>query len=169
MEAIVYDVYETQYGTGLILFQNDRVKELHLPLGDRYLFSQLSQLAKEKVLPTNSRSLLAQRVEEYFRGQRVEFDDVKVYDEDYPELRKLVFEALRKVKYGESCSYGYLAHATFKKTTPRAIGSIMSSNRVPLVIPCHRVIMSDGRLGGYGPDPEWKKRLLEMEGVRVKD
>lgn len=168
MEAMVYDVYETQYGTGLILFQNDRVRELYLPLGDRYLFSQLSRLAKEKVLPTNSRSVLAQRVEEYFRGHRVEFDDVKVYDEDYPELRKLVFEALRKVKYGESCSYGYLAHAISRKTTPRAIGSIMSSNRVPLIIPCHRVIMSDGRLGGYGPHPEWKKRLLEIEGVKVR-
>lgn len=169
MEAVFYDVYETQYGTGLILFQNDKVRELQLPLGEQYLFSQLSQLTKEKVSPINSRSLLAQRVEEYFRGQRVEFDDVKVYDEDYPELRKLVFEALRKVKYGESCSYGYLAHAISKKTTPRAIGSIMSSNRVPLVIPCHRVIMSDGRLGGYGPHPEWKKRLLEIEGVKVRD
>lgn len=168
MEAMVYDVYETQYGTGLILFQNDKVRELHLPLGDQYLLSQLSRLTKEKVSLINSRSLLAQRVEGYFGGQRVEFDDVKVYDEDYPELRKLVFEALREVKYGESCSYGYLAHVISRKTTPRAIGSIMSSNRVPLIIPCHRVIMSDGRLGGYGPHPEWKKRLLEIEGVKVR-
>jgi methylated-DNA-[protein]-cysteine S-methyltransferase len=70
---------------------------------------------------------------------------------------------------GKVSSYGALARKAGFRGAARAVGSVMAGNRFPVIIPCHRVIRSDGSLGGYGGGMKMKRRLLEMEGVEFHD
>lgn len=74
-----------------------------------------------------------------------------------------VWEALNKIPYGRTCSYLELAQAIGHGKACRAVGSANGANRFPIVIPCHRVINANGRLGGYGCGLERKLWLLDLE------
>ena len=84
-----------------------------------------------------------------------------------PAFERDVYGALAQVPYGEVVSYRDLATAAGHPNAYRAVGSAMARNALPVILPCHRVIKNDGRLGSYGDDPAWKERLLALEGVRV--
>ena len=80
-----------------------------------------------------------------------------------------VYRKLMEVPPGMVVSYGELARAAGLKNGQRAVGRIMSQNPYPVIVPCHRVVMSDGRLGGYGYGGSLiKAGMLEKEGVRVE-
>ena len=72
---------------------------------------------------------------------------------------------LRAIPYGSTESYATVAAATGNPTAVRAVGTACARNPLPLVVPCHRVVRSDGTLGQYGGGPEVKERLLRMEGA----
>ena len=76
-----------------------------------------------------------------------------------------VYTALAAVPYGRAVSYRDLAYAAGRPNAYRAVGTAMSHNALPVILPCHRVIKNDGTPGLYGDDPAWKLRLLELEGV----
>ena len=108
------------------------------------------------------------QLREYFAGQRRDFD----LPLDLPAMEpttERVLRTLMTVGYGETVTYAELAERSGTGIPARAIGSIMGANPVPIIIPCHRVVASDG-LGGYsGGDPgrqlETKRWLLENEGA----
>ena len=112
-------------------------------------------------------------LERYFAGEPVTFKlDVDAYA-DGPRLHGLRARRLParspRVPYGQAVSYRDLATAAGRPNAYRAVGSAMARNALPVILPCHRVIKNDGRLGSYGDDPAWKERLLALEGVRVVD
>lgn len=78
-----------------------------------------------------------------------------------------VWREIAKIPRGEVRSYARVAKALRKPTASRAVGQACGRNPVPLVVPCHRVISSTGALGGFSGDLRWKRRLLELEGVRL--
>ena len=78
-----------------------------------------------------------------------------------------VWREIRKIPRGEVRSYGRIAKALRKPLAARAVGQACGRNPVPLVVPCHRVVASDGGLGGFTGDLTHKRRLLELEGVRL--
>ena len=80
-------------------------------------------------------------------------------------FQQRVWSALRKILPGETRSYGEVAAAIRSPKATRAVGGACGANRIPLLIPCHRVLASGGRLGGFSGGLEWKKRLLMVEGV----
>ena len=75
-----------------------------------------------------------------------------------------VWEALRAIPYGETRSYGYIANAIGLPRAVRAVGAANGANPVPIIVPCHRVIGSNGTLTGYGGGLSLKERLLVLEG-----
>ena len=112
----------------------------------------------------------AGQLEEYFAGNRRVFE--LPLDLDVSEFAGRVLSALARVPYGETTSYGELAGAAGAPRAARAVGTVMSQNPLPIVLPCHRVIASDGTLGGYGGTLErssgelqLKRDLLELEGA----
>lgn len=102
---------------------------------------------------------------EYFEGQRKEFSL------DYAPVSSTAFRCrvralLTEIPYGQTRTYQELAHALNTNAT-RAVGSACGANTLPLLIPCHRVIRSDGSLGGYRGGLEAKRYLLQLEGSTV--
>ncbi|MDK2888323.1 MAG: methylated-DNA-[protein]-cysteine S-methyltransferase [Thermoanaerobacter sp.] len=111
-------------------------------------------------------SVLEERLNRYFRGQRVSFTDIPVDFSLYRPFTARVLEIVRRIGYGQLWSYRQVAEAAGYPGAARAAGGAVRANRVPLVIPCHRVICSDGSPGGFGGGLPLKQWLLELEGVR---
>ncbi|MEQ8210703.1 MAG: MGMT family protein [Lacipirellulaceae bacterium] len=104
---------------------------------------------------------------DYAAGLKVDFSKLPIYDYKRTDFQKRVIDACRRIPRGETLSYGELAAKVGNPGAARAVGTVMSSNPLPLVIPCHRVLGAGGCLGGYSARQgvAMKKRLLEMEGV----
>jgi methylated-DNA-[protein]-cysteine S-methyltransferase len=110
---------------------------------------------------------LIQRFRAYFSGERASFEDVELEVEDWTPFQLDVVSALRRVPYGEVVSYGDLARLAGYPRAHRAAGTFCARNRYGIVVPCHRVVASNG-LGSYGSlGIEYKQRLLALEGVTL--
>ena len=110
---------------------------------------------------------LAERLRSYFRGGRDSFADVAIDLDGYTDFQRAVVETLRSVPWGEVVSYGELAALAGYPNAHRAAGSVCAHNRFPLIVPCHRVVAANG-IGRYGASGvEYKRRLLELEGVTL--
>jgi methylated-DNA-[protein]-cysteine S-methyltransferase len=110
---------------------------------------------------------LVQRLQAYFAGEPQGFGDVRVEVDGRSTFQRRVIEACRRVPFGTTISYGQLAARAGSPRAARAVGNCMAANRAPIIIPCHRVVGSGGRLGGFsGPGGlRLKRRLLRLEGV----
>lgn len=103
----------------------------------------------------------ARQLEEYFGGLRMEFD-LPLAPKGTPFQRK-VWKALLRIRYGETVSYGDVARWIGMPNASRAVGAANGRNPLPIVVPCHRVIGSGGKLTGYGGGLEVKQTLLALE------
>ena len=104
------------------------------------------------------------QLEEYFAGHRTSFDlplDLRLSS----GFRRDVLTRLRDVAYGTTASYATLAAAAGSPRAVRAVGSACATNPLPVVVPCHRVVRSDGALGGYVGGAEAKRTLLTLEAA----
>src|SRR5262249_51358732 len=106
---------------------------------------------------------LSSAMRRYFKGDSKVVDDLPVWAEGTP-FQKSVWRALRKIKCGTTISYAELARRIGKPKAVRAVGLANGQNPIGIVVPCHRVIGSNGSLTGYGGGLERKKRLLENKG-----
>jgi len=104
---------------------------------------------------------LSTQLDEYFAGRRKQFD-VPLDLRGSPHQHR-VWEALTAIPYGSTLTYGELAGRV--ESNARAVGSACGANPVSIIVPCHRVVGSDGRLRGYGGGIEKKRFLLELEGA----
>ena len=102
----------------------------------------------------------------YFAGELREFDLPLSMAGSPFEHR--VWNALRKVRHGQTVSYGYIAARIGQPKACRAVGLANGKNPIPIVVPCHRVIGADGSLTGYGGGLDTKRWLLELEGFRLE-
>ena len=107
------------------------------------------------------------RFKDYFAGEKASFDDVQLELDGWTTFQLDVVRALRRVPYGEVVSYSDLARLSGHPWAQRAAGTFCARNRFGIVVPCHRVVASDG-LGSYGSlGPGYKQRLLALEGVTL--
>jgi methylated-DNA-[protein]-cysteine S-methyltransferase len=105
---------------------------------------------------------IAQQLEQYFAGDRRTFDlEVRPRGSSFQQR---VWLALRKIPWGDVCNYGDIARRIGQPGAARAVGQANGANPIPIVIPCHRVIASDGTIGGYSGGLGIKERLLALEG-----
>lgn len=113
--------------------------------------------ASDPVLDEAERQLTS-----YFAGELNDFD-LPLASEG-SEFQKKVWSELQRIPYGETASYGDIAHRLgYEQVIARAVGVANASNRIPIVVPCHRVIGSHGKLTGYAGGIERKRALLELE------
>ncbi len=103
------------------------------------------------------------QLSEYLEGKRRAFDlPLRL---DGSDFQKEVWEAVTRIPYGQTASYGEIALLIGKPKASRAVGAANGANPIPIVIPCHRVIGADGSLTGYGGGIALKSRFLALEGI----
>lgn len=140
-------------------------------IGDLPVLVELPQRGVEPIEDGRPSSTWATLLERYFGGEAVVFDlAVDRYAEavGLSEFEQAVLRALSAVRRGAVMSYRELAVAAGHPRAYRAVGSTMARNRLPIILPCHRIVHNGGTLGRYGDDPSWKSRLLLLEGVEVR-
>jgi methylated-DNA-[protein]-cysteine S-methyltransferase len=108
---------------------------------------------------------LVEQLRELARGVPQAFDEVELDLEPYGEFTREVLAACRQIRWGETRTYGELAAICGAPRAARAVGNVMAANRFPLIVPCHRVVAANGRLGGFSAPQgvALKRRLLRLE------
>lgn len=163
-----YDLFQTGWGWIAVVASPLGVRALSLPRAT----PQEALGAVERWLAGARRDASAlapvqERLTAYLEGAPVPLEDIPVDWDDTPLFFRRAWEACRGIPRGQVRTYQWLAEAAGRPGAVRAAGQAMARNRVPIVVPCHRVVGSDGGLHGYGGGLEMKARLLEMEGVRA--
>ena len=122
-------------------------------------------LAPDTVSATTAPALLSQahtQLDEYFRGERT-FFRLPIDLSRCTDFERAVLDATAAIPYGEVRSYAWIATHIGRPKAMRAVGNALHKNPVPIIIPCHRVVKSDGSMGGYAFGTAWKTRLLSLE------
>lgn len=112
--------------------------------------------------PTGLSAECVRELKEYFAGERHEFD-LPLAPEG-TDFQRSVWDALLRIPYGETRTYKEIAESIGRDKASRAVGMACHANPIVILIPCHRVIGSDGRLTGFGGGLDVKSRLLRLEG-----
>ena len=157
---------ETAWGWVNVSFTQEGIYSVSLPTP---LFPSLdSFLLPLDKLPSEEMgrdALALELIRLYFQGELVSFDALKLDFSGYSDFARTVFSQLRKVPLGETISYQELAHLVGRERSYRAVGKALGSNRLLIIVPCHRVVKSDGSLGGFREGVEWKRKLLFWESL----
>jgi methylated-DNA-[protein]-cysteine S-methyltransferase len=119
-----------------------------------------NELTGDRALPASISECLRQ-LDEYFKGRRQKFSIPLLLDGT--DFQKTVWRQLQKIAFGETASYGDVARAIGNPQAFRAVGNANNKNAIPIIIPCHRVIGSDGKLVGFGSGIWRKEWLLDHE------
>ena len=107
-------------------------------------------------------------LDRYFDGESVDFREVPVKIEMGTDFQNSVWNTIHQIPHGEVRSYKWIAEQIGRPKAVRAVGNATGSNPITIIIPCHRVIGSNGNLGGYGGGLERKRQLLTLEGYPVE-
>lgn len=119
------------------------------------------------IVPDRRRAAaLARELDQYFEGRRRTFD-VAFDLRGITPFQERVLRALTRIPYGDLTTYAAVAHRAGNDRASRATGAAVGMNPIPIVVPCHRVVASDGTLGGYGGGLEAKRYLLAIERGEV--
>ena len=165
-----HHVFETRLGLAGIAWNDDGVvTRFRLPDPDR-ANAEKQFKGKAETPPPGVADVIAQALR-YFEGEKIDFTPIDLDLSHVEPARRSIYDALRKVAFGETVTYGELAKRA-GATQPQAaqdVGVAMARNPVPLIIPCHRVLAAGGKLGGFSAAgrTEAKERMLALEGVFI--
>ena len=127
--------------------------------------SKIKGFATDAIEDSSAFGDLPKRLQLYFIGEKVTFPD-RLDLGDATDFDRAVWKATRSIPYGETRSYAWVARQCGSPWAYRAVGGALARNPLPIIIPCHRVVASNGSLGGFGGGLELKRRLLELEAGR---
>ena len=169
-----YTIFETALGFAGVAWSDVGIVRFQLPSATaeatrrRLLRRTPGAQATEPPPPIAETVLLVKR---YFSGEKVEFSHVTIDLEAQSDLFREIYDAARHIGYGMTTTYGGLAKAIGRTDweAARDVGQAMANNPVALIIPCHRVLASGGRIGGFSAPggAETKAKMLELEGARL--
>lgn len=159
--------FETELGWIAALWQGGKLARLTFGHGSSDgALEAIDRLGIESPRLAHAHRALVARLQAYTRGARDEFSDVPVLLAGLTQFAQRVVGICRDIGYGDTITYGQLAALAGSPGAARAVGNVMAANRIPLVVPCHRVVGSAGSLGGFSAPSGlcMKRRLLEIEG-----
>lgn len=168
VEMYSFHSLETDFGWIALATRAGKLVRSTLPKNSREaaLADAQAGLSDGHVEDRNAFGELPSRLIAYFAGERVDFSDVEIDLGAPGRFLETVQRACREVPYGTLITYGDLATAAGNRRAARAAGTAMARNPLPIIVPCHRVVASDG-IGGFAVGLEWKRKLLRLEGVVV--
>ncbi len=139
-----------------------------------------SMLLKNLPIPNQASSIefdktffktLQEQIAAYFEGACVNFSrDIPLALDGFSSFGISVLTTCRDIGFGQTITYGQLAKKSGRPNASRAVGSTLAKNPLPLIIPCHRIIRSDGKMGGFSAPGgiTLKKKMLELEGKAIR-
>ncbi|MHB8840208.1 MAG: methylated-DNA--[protein]-cysteine S-methyltransferase [Candidatus Aquicultor sp.] len=164
-ELLGFTTYTTQWGVGAAVFSGIGLAGIIFPQESEHLLEEEIARRYDRLKYDETLGLeLSSTIGRYFNGENVHFD----YQLDYgqaTEFERKIYDTLKSVSYGETLTYKELALRCGRPKAARAVGNAMAKNPVPIVVPCHRVLKSDGSIGGWSGKRGWKERLLALEGI----
>jgi methylated-DNA-[protein]-cysteine S-methyltransferase len=163
---VAYRTVDTPVGPLLVAATSEGLVRVVYPnQGHDAALAQLAALVSPRILNAPARlDPVARQLDEYFAHRRRVFDvplDLRLSK----GFRRAVLTHLRQIPYGLTESYSQVATAAGSPRAVRAVGSACATNPVPIVVPCHRVVRSDGSFGGYAGGPDAKRALLTLESA----
>ncbi len=151
-----YDYYQSPVGTLLLAGDDQGLALIGFPEGKGHITPEPHWTMNAGVFTSARRQLT-----EYFTGKRTTFE-LPITPQGTP-FQLDVLKALQTIPYGETRSYGEIAHQLGKPKAVRAVGAANGRNPLPIIIPCHRVIGANGSLTGFGGGLKTKQFLLQLE------
>ncbi len=170
METASLALFETAIGRCGLAWRAGSILGVTLPArteaGTVARLRQLAPGAQPAAMPAEV-AALSRRLAALLKGVPDDLADVALDFGGQPELHRRVYGQARAIPFGQSSTYGALARALGEPGAARAVGMALGSNPWPLIVPCHRVLAADGRLGGFSAPggSATKRRLLEIEGT----
>ena len=167
METMVFDTALGEFGIG---WTDAGVARVQLPGMDHAaLLQRINRGGARAGEPSRAIEDAINRIEDYAAGEAVDFSGVPLDLTGVSDFNRRAYDLLLAIGWGETTTYGALARQLGDVTLSRAVGAAMGANPIPLIIPCHRVLASDGKPGGFSAPggAESKVRMLELEGVSV--
>jgi methylated-DNA-[protein]-cysteine S-methyltransferase len=163
MEKITFAVLPTLFGWMGVIASQRGIRRLNLPTASRKTALQnLGPEIIDGVWDPSSFEKLRLKIERYFLGEKVCFDEALDLRKD-AKFFQHAWKACASIPRGETKSYAWLAMKSGSPSAVRAAGQAMARNPVCIIIPCHRVIGSNGLLGGFGGGLALKQRMIELE------
>ena len=167
MPKTFHHIFPTSLGYCAILYQDQplRLLETLLPVSHRKLL--VPRIPTHSRLTPNPGSTLlsfVKIIQDYFLGNPLKISFEQLDLARCTPLQKKVLQAVFEIPFGETRSYGNIAKTIGKPKAARFVGTTMAKNPFPILIPCHRVIKSDGTFGQFGGGPELKAKMLQLEG-----
>ena len=158
-------VFETQIGWVGVAFSERGLAGIQLPRATRaQTLANLQRDFPKAAVVADAPLGIARELREYAEGTRRQFTLPLDLSAVKP-FQRAVLQVADSIKYGETRSYGWIARAIGKPRAARAVGRALATNPIPIILPCHRVLGSDGGLHGYGGGLPLKRKLLELEGA----
>jgi len=163
---VKWHIFDTCFGPAAILFETEplRLRELCLPnpeIESRIAAAGYGRHKSPDSFPGLKR--LVGLVKSYFRGRQIDPPWDLIDLEHFSPAQKRVYRQVGRIPYGQVSTYGRVARDAGFSGGARFVGNCMARNPYPVFIPCHRVIRSDGSLGGFGGGLDLKRRMLELE------
>jgi methylated-DNA-[protein]-cysteine S-methyltransferase len=164
-----YCVFDTPIGPCGVAWSEHGLTRVQLPETSRGATElRLARSAHPDAPPPRIAALIAE-LQHYLAGTKVEFAAVALDMPDIAPFQRQVYDAARGVGWGCTASYGDLAREIGAPSEAREVGQALARNPIPIIVPCHRILTSDGKIGGFSAPggTATKERLLALEGVRI--
>ena len=164
---VEWTLLDSRHGTIVLVAKDGRLISLDITREDGAVMrKRLHDQYPGSVESAKSFGKLQRLLDQFLRGVKVEFDVPFDLGELGDFSRRVLLE-VKKIPYGIVVSYASIGRRLGYPMAARAVGQAVGRNPVPIVIPCHRVVRSDGALGGFGMGLNLKKQLLALEGIRL--
>ncbi|MBW7989483.1 MAG: methylated-DNA--[protein]-cysteine S-methyltransferase [Planctomycetes bacterium] len=167
-----YTIFQTKWGYFGLAGTEYGLCRTQLPgLKPEKIKSRLLKNLKNPQYDKSFCKILQQQITAYFEGDCIKFSrEITLTLDGFTSFGKAVLTTCREIEIGQTITYGKLANKAGRPNASRAVGSTLAKNPLPLIIPCHRIIRSDGKMGGFSAPGgiTLKKKMLKLEGKAIK-
>jgi len=167
-----YTIVDTAIGAIAVAWTATGICRVALPQRDREAMERRFAAKLDGAGPAEPPAAIAAAIaliKRYAEGEEIDFSSVPVDLDGVDQFQHAIYEAARKLDFGETTTYGGLADAAGHPGKARETGEALGRNPVPLIVPCHRILAAGGKIGGFSAPggSATKEKLLTLEGVRI--
>jgi methylated-DNA-[protein]-cysteine S-methyltransferase len=165
--GLYYSVFTAGQDYGTLVADESGITEFVLPVPNNDDAVNSIRKRHPGIIEKDTAALMHARelIKSYFGGIEADFRKIPVNLSNLTDFTRKVLKAVSQIPYGQTRTYMRVASEIGEKDAARAVGNALNRNPVPVIIPCHRVIQSDGEIGGFSAGLEWKMRLLNIEKI----